>query len=265
VAVSNHDEDRSLLDAYAQATSPSPSEVERALTRTLARIDSEERAASLPDRRRTFVWVAAAGLATLVVASAAVASVRWYQARPQPDGQTYGAARLDLQDDSVEARATLRAPADSQVAEPVREIAQPMIEIEPEPVAETSEPSSTPAPEPRRRGRTKAPEPIESTTQPTAPAAPSDSASELAAESRLLGQIRRALRDNDFEAALAVAEQHARRHPQGSLTEERLILEAVAACRAGQRSRGLAAAKQLREQFPSTSALAKVEQSCAGD
>jgi hypothetical protein len=71
------------------------------------------------------------------------------------------------------------------------------------------------------------------------------------------------LRDNDFAAALAFAEEHARDYPRGSLTEERLILEAVAACRGAERERGLAAAKQLREQFPNTSALAKVEQSCA--
>lgn len=81
----------------------------------------------------------------------------------------------------------------------------------------------------------------------------------------MLARARRALRDNDFESALEWAEQHARHHPHGSLTEERLILEAVAACRGGQRERGLAAAKQLREQFSSSAALAKVDQACAGE
>lgn len=258
MAVSN-DEERALLDAYAQATSPSPSEVERALTRTLARIESAEHSARLPDRRRSFVWVAAAGLATLVIASAAVAGVRWYQARPQPDAQTYGAARFDQQDDGVEAHTTPRAPT-TELASPIIE-PEPVTPPEPAP-AESSEaePLADDPPAPRRRARAKDPQPPEPQATPT-----SDSAGELAAESRLLALIRRALRDNDFESALEAAEQHARRHPHGSLTEERLILEAVAACRGGQRSRGLAAAKQLREQFPSTSALAKVEQSCASE
>ncbi|MFO7562495.1 MAG: hypothetical protein R6X02_07615 [Enhygromyxa sp.] len=263
----SNDEERALLDAYAQATSPSPSEVERALTRTLARIESAERPTSLPGQRRGYVWVAAAGLATLAIASAAIAGVRWYQARPQPETQTYGAARLDRGGDGLEARAT---PRSSSVTEPPLEptlVEQEQVPAPAEPeqapedqALELPKPPTNDAPAPRRRAR---PKPAEDPQPEATPA--SDSGSELAAESRLLALIRRALRDEDFEAALARAEEHARRHPQGALTEERLILEAVAACRGQQRSRGLAAAKQLREQFPNTAALAKVERSCAED
>jgi hypothetical protein len=244
-----NDEERALLDAYAQATSPSAFEIERALTRTLARIESSASSGSLPRQRHRFVWVAAAGIATLVIATAAIAGVRWYRARPQTEPQSYGAAQLDRIEDHDAVRSQDPLPADAPTrVEPAPEL--------PEAIPEGIEPTKA---EPATRRRARA------AKDPTPDVTPPVDASQLAAESRLLGLVRRAIRDNDFEAALAWAEQHARDYPQGSLTEERLILEAVAACRGGQRERGLAVAKQLREQFPSTAALTKVEQSCAGD
>lgn len=260
MAVSN-DEDRVLLDAYAEATSPSSAEVERALTRTLARIDGDERRARLPDRRRRFVWVAAAGLATLAIASAAVAGVRWSRARSQPTAETYGAARLD-RDEPTRARASQQRPAvEPAPSEPALTEPEPP-ELAPAPdllQPSDAEPVADDQRSTRRRARSN-PAPAPAPSDP-----PPADANELAAESQLLALVRRSLRDNDFAAALDFAEQHARQHPDGSLTEERLILEAVAACRGGQRERGLAAAKQLRAQFPGTAALGKVEQACASE
>lgn len=259
-----NDEERALLDAYARASAPSSSDVERALTRTLARLEGAERAASLPDRRPRFVWVAAAGLATLAIASAAVAGVRWYRAEAQPQSDAYGAAQFERTDDRVGDRVGDHVAATPVHVEPVPEAAPPASEHGDTPLDEASTIHAPPAPRepsPRRRARDK-PAPSESTASNDA--SPAD-AGQLAAESRLLGLVRRALRDNDFAAALAWADEHARSYPHGSLSEERLILEAVAACRGDQRERGLAAAEQLRKQFPNTSALAKVEQSCAGD
>jgi outer membrane protein assembly factor BamD (BamD/ComL family) len=85
---------------------------------------------------------------------------------------------------------------------------------------------------------------------------------ELADESRLLGRIRKALDAGDFEAALDWAEEHARRHPDGALSEERLILEAVAACRGGRLDRGRACLASLRQRYPGTPAITPVEQAC---
>lgn len=253
------DEARALLDAYARATSPSPAEIEHSLTRTLARIESAERSTLLPNRRRRFVWAAAAGVATLVLATAAIAGIRWYRALPEAKPETYGAARFD-QVDSPE----LETPATSQPALRAQiEQRAPPLDTDDTEASQLHEP--TPAPEPipdPAPGRRARPRPSKLDTKPAEAPKPAD-ASMLAEESRLLAHVRRALRDDDFEAALEWAEEHARRHPQGSLTEERLILEAVAACRGDQRTRGLAAAKQLRDQFPKTAALAKVEQACA--
>jgi type IV secretory pathway VirB10-like protein len=251
-----NDEARTLLDAYARATSPSPAEIERSLTRTLARIDSTERVATLPNRRRSFVWVAAAGVATLVLATAAIAGVRWYRARAQPQPDSYGAAQFD-RGDARQVEAARQSPT-TEVTQPERpdppDDSAPRIADPATP--EAAAPPEAAPPEPRRRARPK-PKTDVTVTEAEPPA----DANTLAEESRLLARVRRALHDQDFEAALEWAEEHARRHPNGSLTEERLILEAVAACRGDQRTRGLAAAQQLRERFPKAP-VAKVEQAC---
>jgi hypothetical protein len=149
-----------------------------------------------------------------------------------------------------------RAAADDPELAPALE--QPPPVPPPVPVsASASDDPAAPTPAPRRRVRRKA--------SPAVPPSPTADASALADESRLLTRVRGALGDNDFDAALEWAEAHRRRHPHGSLTEERLILVAVAACRGGQRDRGLAAVEQLREQFPKAAALAKVERACADE
>lgn len=260
VADSN-DEERALLDAYTRATSPSPLEVERALTRTLARIESSERPASVPDRRHRFVWIAAASVATLAMATGAFAGVRWYRAHAQPEPGVYGAARLDRVDQIIH---VIRDAGDRAAAYQRPELAAAVPEPTPEPSSD-SDSDSAPPPAPADRVRSKHSAANEVPTSDPPPSDPPTSAVEssaLAEESRLLTRVRRALAANDFEAALEWAEEHARRHPHGGLIEERLILEAVAACRGGQSDRGLAAAKQLREQFPKTAALAKVDQAC---
>jgi hypothetical protein len=253
------DEDRALLGRYADATSPTEAEVEHALTRTLARIESNERQPRLPDVRHRFVWLAAAGLATLVIATAAYAGVRWFRARSSSSEPSYGAASFDRVDTDTDAIATRPTPGPASVA-PVRQVPEHVTEAAAQLEPVDAEPVATepPASKPRQRERAKKRE--DPSAEPVAP--PVADASVLAEESRLLAHVRRALHDDDFEGALEWAEEHARRHPHGVLTEERLVLEAVAACRGGQRERGLATAKQLRDRFPNTPTLAKVEQAC---
>jgi hypothetical protein len=257
-------EERALLDAYADQTSPSPMQVEHALTRMMARVESSKRPATLPDARRRFVWIAAAGLATLVFATAAFAGVRWLRAQSQPVESSYGANWVD----EVDAKSETDVPKPDRIepAPPPPELVPETLEM---PAAVEVEVDVVPGPSgatPRRQPQPKPPNPEAANAEPAEDAEPADAepaeASVLAEESRLLAHVRRALHDDDFESALEWAEEHARRHPHGLLTEERLVLEAVAACRGGQRARGLAVATQLREQYPNTPTLAKVEQSC---
>jgi type IV secretory pathway VirB10-like protein len=255
----SNDDERALLGRYAHATSPTKLEVEHALTRTLARIESGRRGPSLPDPRRRIVWFAAAGLATLVIATAAFAGVRWLRVGTQPSEPPYDAARFEHAATDVDAAAITPTPEPEHTA-PVPEL--PKAPEQTQGVEAEPTPSSTDAPAPKPRHRDRTEDSREPPVEQPEPSEPLADASELAEESRLLAKVRRALHDDDFEGALEWAEEHARRHPRGLLTEERLVLEAVAACRGGQRPRGLEAAKQLREQFPGTPTLAKVEQAC---
>jgi hypothetical protein len=272
-----NDEERALLDTYADRTSPSREQVEHALTRMMVRIESSKRPATLPDARRRFVWIAAAGLATLVFATAAFAGVRWLRARSQPVEPSYGANWVDRVETKGDAhvpnphRSDLApdlAPAPPELVPEILEMPT-VVDIDVDVGLDRSD--ATPRrhlePKPLKREAADA-EPADAETADAEPAdaEPAEAepveASVLAEESRLLAHVRRALHDDDFESALEWAEEHARRHPHGLLTEERLVLEAVAACRGGQRERGLAVAAQLREQYPNTPTLAKVEQSC---
>jgi hypothetical protein len=248
-------EERELLDRYARETAPTRSAVEQALTRTLVRIESNRRTANLPGERR-LVWFAAAALAVVVIATGAFASGRWLRARAHAVETTHDAARFDQVDAGVEKNAPTLEPTPAQIAPVESEVDEPPAPI----VLDVASPPAADVDVSKPRNRNRRPAVQPDTSGSVEP--PVADAGMLAEESRLLAHVRRALRDDDFEAALAWAEEHAHRHPQGVLTEERLVLEAVAACRGGQRERGLAAAKQLHEQFPGSPTITKVEQAC---
>lgn len=96
-----------------------------------------------------------------------------------------------------------------------------------------------------------------------APAAPTDPpASDLAEETRLLARARARLRAGSPSDALAPLSEHARRYPQGQLTEDRMVLRAQALCDAGKTKAGRQEASALRKAFPSSSHLPRVDRSC---
>ena len=68
--------------------------------------------------------------------------------------------------------------------------------------------------------------------EPARPAAPSRELA-LAQELALLGRAQEQLRDENYQAALKVAEEHARRYPDGVLSEEREGIETLARCGLG--------------------------------
>lgn len=87
----------------------------------------------------------------------------------------------------------------------------------------------------------------------------------LREEGVLLSQARDALARGEWARVLTHVEQHRRAHPQGALIEERLVLEAAAACESGDRPRGLGALRALRRRFPGSLALSRVAAVCAGE
>ena len=249
------DEQRTLLVAYARATGPRPAEVDHALTRTLARIESEtERGARrLPRRRRGRVLIMAASLVLLIGAGAAMAAVHWLELRSAPAPAPANAARHDHDvPPNVDRTVAPTQPSTSAPAPaPVPALDEAPSTTPPAPQPDTN----TEPPTPRRRARAE-PNKVEPEPTPTP-------AHQLADENHLLTKLRRALDAGQYASALDWADEHARRHPKGALTEERLLLEAVAACRSGQTTRGRAAIGQLRDRFPGSPAIARVERACA--
>ena len=284
-------EQRAELDAYARATRPTPAEVERALARTLARADSSTQRGALPRARSRLVWVAAASMVTLALASAAVAGVQWLRAKDRSGQPSYGQAQyerveeVDAPERSRSPRESGRAELEGPEAEPERAHPSTSLSLDepaPEPMPAKGEVASTetePEPEPeqdRRIGRREGAERSragdeaassansESTAGASSPEDQPDvvHAGQLAEESRLLARARKALDAGDFASALDWADEHARRHDEGELIEERLIIEAVAACRGGQRQRGLASLAALRRRVANSPTLNKIERTC---
>src|SRR5690606_20274980 len=141
--------------------------------------------------------------------------------------------------------------------ETVREIvvAPPMAPAEVQAEPEPEEPAVPPS---------VAPEPT-TVSRPQRPAAAVVDADALLRESAPLSQAGEAQARGDWPRVLELVDEHRRSHPQGSLLEERLVLEAAAACKAGQRGRGERAMQTLRRRFPRSLAWARVADMCKGE
>ena len=84
----------------------------------------------------------------------------------------------------------------------------------------------------------------------------------LAEENRLLARARAALIDGQPEQALTRLGEHARRFPEGVLSEERKALRAVALCEAGRDADGEAAAQAFLREHPQAALAQRVRSAC---
>jgi hypothetical protein len=258
-----------LLAKYREGTEPDAEAVERALARVSIRIASEPLAAPQPALGRR-AWLLAAGLLVLILAGLALAF-----AVGLGDSRELGRHEAEYQ--RVEAplrQASTPAPVELPTrrgAAPVEPAPVEPAPVEPAPALAPVEPAPAPAPapapvEPRPRTRARTPEPEPEPAAPVEPEpAPAQPANDLADESHLLAKARRALTKHDWAAALEWAREHARRHPEGLLVEERLVIEAVAACHAGERERGLASLAEAERRFGPPAAKPEIEAACASD
>lgn len=98
-----------------------------------------------------------------------------------------------------------------------------------------------------------------STSSPSGPA-PSGFESEIA----LLRESDRALREGTPNAALAKLDEHARRFPHGSLSEERTVSRIVVLCALGRTTEARAAGDAFLAARPSSPHAGRVRASCAG-
>jgi outer membrane protein assembly factor BamD (BamD/ComL family) len=77
-------------------------------------------------------------------------------------------------------------------------------------------------------------------------------------ELRLLTAAQDALA-HDPARALALAEEHARRHPAGALAQEREVLAIDALARAGRRDEAEARAARFRARYPGSASAPRIE------
>lgn len=97
--------------------------------------------------------------------------------------------------------------------------------------------------------------------EPTPAPAPAPG-STLAEETRILSQARADLIEGEPEQALTRLGEHARRFPEGMLSEERQALRAVALCEAGRDADGEAAARSFLREHPHAALAQRVRSAC---
>ncbi len=125
----------------------------------------------------------------------------------------------------------------------------------PAPPTPIIEPAPAPAPAPSLAPPVLRPRPRVEAGPPPAP-----SPDTLAAETRLLALARRGLAADDLPTALTALRQHARRFPDGALTEERLAYLSIAQCRSTPRTTTTAASFYAR--YPSSPLSPRVRAAC---
>ncbi len=152
-------------------------------------------------------------------------------------------------------------PAAPQVATPARGLAPSGgTAIEAAPAAVPEAPSArTPSPQTPAVAPSPASVPLQAPT-PATPAEPSTvNPDDLAAETLLLAEARRALSEGRPEVALEVLERHAQRFPEGTLQEERRAYQAIARCDG---SPSTQTAAQFLTRYPSSPHGARVRTAC---
>ncbi|MFV8750877.1 hypothetical protein ACNOYE_10045 [Nannocystaceae bacterium ST9] len=257
-----------LLARYRRASEPDDEAIERALTRVLIRAESESESEPAPAPAPSFdrrAWWIAAAMVLLALGGLSLLLAEGLGGAPALRRSEAEYRRSD-EPSSGEAREGAgsprpRAPGTASIV-PVE-----LDEPDEQPRVEPSEPTPTPEPRARRRASEPTPEPAPPEPDPIAETlAPTPtSARDLADESRLLGKARRALAAGDFTDAIDWAAEHARRHPEGLLAEERLMIEAVAWCRSGEHAEGRARLAELERRYGATPASAEIEATCAAD
>ena len=251
------DHTRALLRAYRAALEPPPGTLERQRARVQARLAEPP----IPAPRR--IWPLLAGVAALLALGIAGLGL-YIDARVQRAVDASLAERSHTPDPAP-GTARLRSPARELPARHAVVATPPAVT----PPSDASEPAATPhldvtEPATATTDASEAGEPTAATRRRSRPAAILD-ADTLREEGVLLSQARDALARGEWARVLTHVEQHRRAHPQGALLEERLVLEAAAACESGDRPRGQAALRALRRRFPGSLALSRVAAVCAGE
>jgi hypothetical protein len=152
-----------------------------------------------------------------------------------------------------------RAPASMEPAPPVT--APPAIaalEAESAPAPPALHPSARVTP-----ARRRAPEARASAAEGSAAASTGEKQGNLAAESRALAAVQRALRDGEGELALRLLDAQDREFARGVLGEERAAARVLGSCSAGKTLEAARARAAFEARYPGSALLARVRSGCA--
>jgi len=119
------------------------------------------------------------------------------------------------------------------------------------------------APLPSSSAAVVAPAPRSSYAPSARAAHDADSDGSVAAEVALLRKVSAALRAGDPKSALAGADEHARRFPNGALSEERDMERILALCALDRRDEAARATERFSRAYPSSSHGARIHAACA--
>ena len=199
-------------------------------------------------------WAAKIAIATTIVGAAAGVAVvePWIESTPTPTGshvRSTGTVRR-----TSERIPVVRVTSEEDVPSVAREVV----------VARTERSIAVEAPNHRPHREQGAAAAVSSETiapSVVVPRAASEGVLVLGEEVELLRRAQIALRAGDGETALTLAEEHAARFPQGSLSSERSVLRVLSLCALG-RSEGPVLARQLLTDPATSAARARICAAC---
>ncbi len=255
------EEGRALLDELARRR-PGPARADAnwaALQRRLGEAprlslveegDDAFEAASRVDGHRSSAawsrWIASAAISVAIAAAVLLALRVVVGGGQRVEAETVGVSTQAADAAQGKAGAAAKTRAAAQ-AIPRESASRPPVADEPAP------PAAAPA-------TTASPTAKSSAASPTTPrAAAPTSASQLAEETKLLADARRALAEERFGEAVEITARHRTQFPEGALREELRAIEAIAACRGG---KGTTAARTFSKAYPSSPHLPRVRAAC---
>ncbi|MFZ6180751.1 hypothetical protein [Nannocystis pusilla] len=159
------------------------------------------------------------------------------------------------------------------VAAPIEAVTEARLEISPPAPTPAGVEAPAPAPNPPVI-EAPAPEPVpeepqaikkKPRTKARAEAPVEEEPADFAAELKLIGQIRGALKQGDSARALAGVDEHARRFGvRGQLVQERTAYHVEALCLAGRVADARRVARDMLDKWPDSTHAPRVKSSCAG-
>jgi hypothetical protein len=229
---------RALMEMTRDAYAPSAANRARVRWRVERQL-ATERSLSRSARTRRVAPIVAWSVAALAVGTAA--ALAWQGARGQRAAHTR----------ALPATPSESAPAASNLAS-VPEL------------PEHAEVLAAPAPSEAAQSAALTAAP----SRPARPATRGDHArpgnADLADEVALIASAQAATNRGQAERALEVLREYDRKHPEGTLSQERSAARILALCAAGKREQARAEAERFRVRWPGSPQAARIQSSCAG-